>query len=160
MTKEKRKCSYLGDTKSEFSWNFTTYANKWDIWEETTKKGSSEILGDELKKFGEGLKKVVRNFARRIENIFEGIQDLVGPGHPTASARRLCPVIECSKPKPIVALTISQFSAHRAFSRPTCVYKLHYVRPLSIGQFLHKSIFRPNKSQIGLCLCELRNKLN
>ena len=54
--------------RSEFSWNLTTDAKR-------------------VKNLGERLKKVVRNFAREIRNIFEGIQEPRWPGHPTASAR-------------------------------------------------------------------------
>jgi len=46
------------------------------------KKGRQKFYETILKDFGEPLKKVVRNFARRVENIFEGIQE---PRWPRAS---------------------------------------------------------------------------
>src|SRR6218665_2554616 len=60
---------------------------------------SSEIFGDELEKFWLTTKKtVVRNFARRIENIFEGTclkkirwhpRTSLGHGHKTAEAAKI-----------------------------------------------------------------------
>jgi len=54
-------------------------------------KISNEILGDELERFWWTTKKVVRNFATRIENIFEGIQEPLWP----RASNSLCTPLFC-----------------------------------------------------------------